>query len=119
MLPLTSFTKPWVYEALAQVLLPLYQTSSEKPVSRIKEIFRNFFNAVNVVKPSLLYRCGGLKSVDNLLSVLDSYKIYITTERFILSYPVTVTIIRYDYKWESIQCALKIIVIEQCRKCIL
>ena len=94
LLPLTSFSKLWVYEALAQVLLPLYQTSSEKPVSKIKEIFRNFFNVTNVVKPSLLYRCGGVKSVDNLLSVLDSYKIYITTERFILSYPITLTIIR-------------------------
>ena len=93
-LPLTSFTKLWVYEALAQVLLPLYQTSLEKPVSKIKEIFRNFFSVVNVVKPSLLYKCGGVKSVDNLLSVLDSYKIYITTERFILSYPITLTIIR-------------------------
>ena len=94
LLPLTSFSKLWVYEALAQVLLPLYQTSSEKPVSKIKEIFRNFFNVINVVKPSLLYRCGGVRSVDNLLSVLDSYKIYITTDKFILSYAVTLTIIR-------------------------
>ncbi|KAL5250354.1 hypothetical protein ACHWQZ_G016180 [Mnemiopsis leidyi] len=94
LLPLTSFSKLWVYEALAQVLLPLYQTSSEKPVSKIKEVFRNFFNVVNVIKPSLLCRSGGVKSVENLLSVLDSYKIYITTERFILSYPVTATILR-------------------------
>ena len=94
LLPLTSFTKLWVYEALAQVLLPLYQASSEKPVSKIKEVFRNFFNVVNVVKPSLLCKSGGVKSVENLLSVLDSYKVYITTERFILSYPVTATIVR-------------------------
>ena len=98
LIPIVTFTKLWVYEALAQVLLPLYQGNSEsKPVSKIQEIFRRFFKLVNVIKSSLLYRCGTFKSIDNLLSVLDSYKIYITTESYLLDYPIALTIVRYTH----------------------
>ena len=96
LIPIVTFTKLWVYEALAQVLLPLYQGSLEKPVSKIQEIFRRFFNLINVIKPSLLYRCGTSRSVQNLLSVLDSYKIYITTESYLLAYPIALTIVRLN-----------------------
>ena len=82
-----------VYELLADVLLPLYQ-APDKPVATIKYIFRNFFTVILLLNPTLLYKDGSNVTLDNIVSVLDSYKRYVTSSDFTIKLTVLVVIVK-------------------------